>query len=147
MEELGSGLFALFVPGLLAQGEVPDIGFAPSADPKDKGIDNPTGTMFIGVMSTSKDESYGTFNGKNHYNEWCFSINTIDQNIFSAWRMKWALMRTPQERLAKFTNEGKGKEGRDWSNRPPIDMPGSGGSGGPPPVNPDSGGAPPTEGE
>jgi hypothetical protein len=132
---LGGGLFALFsyTGVLLGQAPAPTtttdwkfddpIEGGLRADPNQKEDENAPGHPFIGVMSTSKDESYAIFNGKNHYNEWCFTINTIDQNIVSVDQVRWALMTTPKERQPKFKNEGK--KGRDWDGKPPLELPGS----------------------
>jgi hypothetical protein len=54
---------------------------------------------FIGVMSRSQGESYGIFNNKNRYDQWCFAAtDLIPANI---------------EDLAEF------KEVLMWSDRPP----------------------------
>jgi type II secretory pathway pseudopilin PulG len=62
---------------------------------------------FAGVISLSRRESYGVFNLKNHYHEWCFSVNVIPEGIHSMLELRLALMTVPQGRLPRFTGQGK----------------------------------------
>jgi hypothetical protein len=89
---------------------------------------------FVGVMSLSKEETLGIFNMKNHYDQWCFTVNSIDPNIVTIGQLRMAMMTAPEQKRPKFSGAGKnlergrgeagsGSGGSSSSAPPPADEP------------------------
>jgi len=112
---------ALSVPPQLGPGGGSRSGEPAGPPGQETGTTGTTGTnrdtsegvmgSFNGVISKSTDESLGVFNGKNHYNEWCFSVAVIDPSIVSLTQLKFALMRLPKGQMPVFKGS-KGGSGR-----------------------------------
>jgi len=69
----------------------------------------------IGVRSTSKEQSLRTFLGKNHYNEWCFTVQSITDNSLPS----HIAVHRQGEAMPVFAPDEK-RQRREWDGHPPL---------------------------
>ena len=107
-----AALFSSLIGGLRGGALLAQASSPPPDDPPE-----PPGG-FSGVMSRSDTESYGVFNTKNNYNKWCFSLDTIPENILSLTQLRYVMMTFPKEKKPKFTGKGKRPPDRKGRREP-----------------------------